>query len=306
MSVPEQFEVGEWIEDAAAGINRPVRPQDVGLLLRKLKEFGLVLPFAKSIPVEDQENQAAIHEAVTRAAFLRSACLQELDSALFALLAARNPVSIHSAVAAYLTGSETLLPDMELRECEIRIHEGSFVDAQRVLGRAGFRAKDRHSDLLLCSSQAAPPIQLRRAHPADLVFAMPGRLRECPEAVKSPLPTQLITELMQDFSKLDHDSLRLLWGVRALLLSDFRDEIDWLKFAKSLAQAGVMGRAIAGFFILSQQWRVKLEEPIQSLVSSRTRGLSGELLRAWFSPRELLRPSVPQVRQLLGRMIALR
>jgi hypothetical protein len=306
MADQERFDTGEWIEEAAAGVFRPVPSRSLDALLRRLREYGLVLPLARGIAADEPASSELINAAVARAALLRSACLQELESALYALLQARIPAAVRGATAAYLAlpaGSEA---DCELSESEIQVPEQLFVDAQRALGRAGFRAKDEHSPWILMSAAGSPPVRLARMAPEELSEMAPNRLRGMPTAVLSTDATGLMADLMRDFSRLGVDSLRLLGLARSVLRSDLGTQVDWLRLAKRLAQNGVMGQAVVGFHILSTQWDLTLGEPIASLVSARTRGLSGEVLRTWFSPSELLRPQVPQMRRLLGRMTALR
>jgi hypothetical protein len=320
MSVRERFDAGEWIEEAAAGLARAVRPEDLDVLLRTLREFGIVLPFARMIVVDPNEpSSEKLTEAITRTSLVRAATFQELDAALFALLNADLQVLLHGTAAAYLAVDDS---DLEVSDCEIWVRDAEQVDALRVLGKAGFRALEPYAgqlrlgdETVLQSSAGSPHLKVRRVGREDgaalileesWTHAASGGLRNLPRQVLRPSATDLVFSLMRDFSNLESHSLRLLLVTRSVLRSPLRKEIDWIRLAKSLAQVGSLGRAIAGFFILSQQWDVPLEGPIQGLVEARRRGLSGELLRSWFSPRELLRPQVPQVRRILGRLTALR
>ncbi len=306
-----------WIEEALSGRVGEVPEAVERSLLEELRKLDLVMALSPEV------RSPLFEEAYQRDLLKRALALQELESVIFSIFSVKGRVVVGGELALYLAVTEEEGGPLAGPEVCVWVPSDSFLDVLRILGKAGFRSIEGDGSknqgvtgsVFLQSAAGAPLVKIIRFRAeADVLIhvpsmwdhSVPGSLRDLPRGVSRPSGTDLLLEFMRDFSDFRPSALRSLVSARILLESRLGKEVDWVRLTKVLAAVGSLGSAIAGFYILNRVWGVPLDEPLQSLVNSRARGLGGEVLRGWFSAKEFVRGSVSPLKRLLGRWTALR
>jgi hypothetical protein len=304
----------QWIENTLAGKREPIPEGFRTRFLQRARALQLVPALAQDI------QDLGWEEARRREILKRSTAAEEASRVAQVLGAEGVPCLLAGELAVYLAQPEQA-EELTVHEVQVWVESMRFWESMRALGKAGYQVSQAHQRMdlegiaLLRARPGAPRIRLVRYRNEQDRQSIAPRIWEKTGAARIPgLPetagrlnaSDLLVEVMREFSEFQSSALRSLVTARVILRSGLAQELDWLRVTKVLAETGDLGRSLAGFRILAKDWKCALGEPLAGLVESRSSGITGELLRGLFSVQAFVRGGVSPVRKLLGRWTALR
>jgi hypothetical protein len=277
---------------------------------------GLTLPLLKDAQFAEGtgvDERLIIEEGISRARLKNSIALQELDEVIFALKRDSVGYLLGGSLSIQLAVSSEYVDCFPAEEVEVWVRPEKMSDALRALGKSGYRLIDEISQsgigavVELQKEEGATTVRVRRNFETNLPAYLGSVLWDYRSNQRLSTTDWAIDQMLIFCGESGPQGLAALYSLKTVLKSEIGTEIDWLRLAKTLGTAQQLGSAVAGFAILSNVWGATLREPIQSLVEKRSKGMSGEILRAWYTPAQLIEHrGLSGVKRLLSTLTALR